>query len=134
MRIEALGWKPSNETDFSDCRNSGFIPARIVRETRRIYEADGGKGPLQAQVSGRFIFESQSRADYPTIGDWVACRDGGDFLIIEELLPRKSRFSRKEAGVLTEEQIIAANIDYLCIVCGLDGGRNFTKFINVNLS
>ncbi|MBP8081599.1 MAG: ribosome small subunit-dependent GTPase A [Spirochaetes bacterium] len=126
MQIEALGWKVSNETDFSDCRSRGLIPARIVRETRHIYEADAGNGPLTAQVSGRYIFESESRADYPTIGDWVACRDGGDILIIEELLPRTSRFSRKEAGILTEEQVIAANIDHLCIVCGLDGGRNFS--------
>ena len=127
MKIEALGWKASNETDFEYFRSRGLIPARIIRETRHIYEADAGKGPLQAQVSGRFIFESQSRSDYPTIGDWVACRDGGEILIIEELLPRKSRFSRKEAGILTEEQIIAANIDHLCIVCGLDGGRNFSQ-------
>ncbi len=125
MKIEALGWKASNEKDFEEFRKRGLIPARITREARHIYDADSGNGPLQAQVSGRFIFESESRADYPTIGDWVACRDGGEILIIEELLPRKSRFSRKEAGILTEEQIIASNIDYLCIVCGLDGGRNF---------
>ncbi|HPY02579.1 MAG TPA: ribosome small subunit-dependent GTPase A [Spirochaetota bacterium] len=126
MKIESLGWKAANDIDFEEFRKQGFIPARIIRETRHIYEADAGSGAVQAQVSGRFIFESESRADYPTIGDWVACRDGGGILIIEELLPRKSRFSRKEAGVLTEEQIIAANIDYLCIVCGLDGGRNFS--------
>ena len=126
MKIESLGWKAANDKDFEEFRKQGFIPARIIRETRHIYEADAGSGAVQAQVSGRFIFESESRADYPTIGDWVACRDGGGILIIEELLPRKSRFSRKEAGVLTEEQIIAANIDYLCIVCGLDGGRNFS--------
>ncbi|HPM33111.1 MAG TPA: ribosome small subunit-dependent GTPase A [Spirochaetota bacterium] len=126
MKIESLGWKAANDKDFEEFRRQGFIPARIIRETRHIYEADAGSGAVQAQVSGRFIFESESRADYPTIGDWVACRDGGGILIIEELLPRKSRFSRKEAGVLTEEQIIAANIDYLCIVCGLDGGRNFS--------
>ena len=126
MKIETLGWNAFDETNFKNCKERGLIPARIVRETRHLYEADAGSGALQAQVSGRFIFESQSRADYPTIGDWVACRDGGEILIIEELLPRKSRFSRKEAGILTEEQIIAANIDYLCIVCGLDGGRNFS--------
>ncbi|HPA62337.1 MAG TPA: ribosome small subunit-dependent GTPase A [Spirochaetota bacterium] len=126
MKIESLGWKAANDKDFEEFRKQGFIPARIIRETRHIYEADAGSGAVQAQVSGRFIFESETRADYPTIGDWVACRDGGGILIIEELLPRKSRFSRKEAGVLTEEQIIAANIDFLCIVCGLDGGRNFS--------
>jgi len=125
MKIEALGWKTANEKDFEEFRKRGLIPARIIKEARHLYEADAGNGSLQAQVSGRFIFESESRADYPTIGDWVACRDGGEILIIEELLPRKSRFSRKEAGIVTEEQIIASNIDYLCIVCGLDGGRNF---------
>jgi len=39
-------------------------------------------------------------------------------------LPRASKFSRKVAGVTTEEQIVAANVDTLFLVIGLDGDFN----------
>jgi ribosome biogenesis GTPase / thiamine phosphate phosphatase len=45
--------------------------------------------------------------------------------IIQAVLPRKSKFSRKVAGERTEEQVVSANIDTVFIVSGLDGGRNF---------
>ena len=40
------------------------------------------------------------------------------------MLPRRSRFSRKVAGELTEEQVVAANIDTVFLVMGLDGDYN----------
>ena len=43
---------------------------------------------------------------------------------IEAVLPRRSRFSRKVAGELTEEQVVAANIDVVFLVMGLDGDYN----------
>ena len=43
---------------------------------------------------------------------------------IEEILPRRSHFSRKVAGELTEEQVVAANIDTVFLVMGLDRDYN----------
>ena len=126
MEIESMGWDSFFDDRFAAFRAQGLVPARVVRESRHLYDVECGRGIVQAQASGRFLYSSDSRADFPTVGDWVACRDGGDVFLIEGLLPRKSRFSRKSAGETTEEQIVAANIDFLCVVCGLDGGRNFT--------
>ena len=39
-------------------------------------------------------------------------------------MPRSSRFSRRAAGDVTEEQIVAANIDTVFLVSGLDGDFN----------
>ena len=39
-------------------------------------------------------------------------------------LPRRSRFSRRAAGDPTEEQIVAANVDTVFLVSGLDGDFN----------
>jgi ribosome biogenesis GTPase len=60
------------------------------------------------------------------VGDWVAIRTtpGEATGTIEAILPRRSKFSRKVAGELTEEQIVAANIDTVFIVMGLDGDYN----------
>src|SRR4029450_744269 len=67
-----------------------------------------------------------ARADFPAVGDWVAVErpvDGGDARI-RAVLPRFTRFSRRAAGDPTEEQIVAANIDTVFLVSGLDGDFN----------
>ena len=43
------------------------------------------------------------------------------------LLPRRSRFSRKVAGETTEEQVVAANIDTVFLVSGLDHDFNLRR-------
>ena len=48
---------------------------------------------------------------------------GGDARIVA-VLPRQSRFSRRAAGDPTEEQVVAANIDTVFLVAGLDGDFN----------
>lgn len=44
--------------------------------------------------------------------------------MIHAVLPRRTAFSRKAAGENEEEQVIAANIDLVLIVCGLDHDFN----------
>lgn len=60
------------------------------------------------------------------MGDWVALQPprGADRGLIEAVLPRTSVFSRKVAGREREEQIVAANIDIVFLVAGLDGEFN----------
>jgi len=43
------------------------------------------------------------------------------------VLPRASRFSRRAAGDRTEEQVVAANIDVVFLVSGLDGDYNLRR-------
>jgi ribosome biogenesis GTPase len=50
-----------------------------------------------------------------------------DVAIITDVLPRKTKFSRKGSGSAGEEQVIAANIDLLFIVCGLDNDYNLRR-------
>jgi ribosome biogenesis GTPase / thiamine phosphate phosphatase len=61
------------------------------------------------------------------VGDWVAVKplEGEKRGIIQAVLPRKSKFSRKMPGERIAEQIVSSNIDTVFIVSGLDGGRNF---------
>jgi ribosome biogenesis GTPase len=51
---------------------------------------------------------------------------GGDARI-RTLLPRFSRFSRRAAGDVTEEQVVAANINTVFIVGALDGDFNLRR-------
>jgi ribosome biogenesis GTPase len=52
----------------------------------------------------------------PVVGDWVAV-DGDD--LVAALLPRRSLLRRRDA-IADAEQAMAANVDLLVIVCGLD--------------
>src|SRR5688572_17353737 len=70
--------------------------------------------------------QAVAKEQLSAVGDWVALRPspGEDTGTIEAILPRRSKFSRKVAGKLTEEQIVAANIDTVFLVMGLDGDYN----------
>lgn len=125
MTIHELGWNPHFEEQYRQFEGQGLEVGRILKEVRHQYAIHTEDGILDGDVSGHFHYIAENRSDYPTVGDWVLFRPCGDFALIEHVLARSSAFSRKRAGPVTEEQVVAANIDCLCIVCGLDGGRNF---------
>ena len=56
------------------------------------------------------------------VGDWVALDED-----IEAVLTRKSQFSRKAPGRKTEEQVVAANVDIIFLVTGLDKNFNVRR-------
>jgi ribosome biogenesis GTPase len=101
---------------------------RIIRENREKYVALG-EGEFTCEVSGKFRFEADSKGKFPTVGDWVAASvlPNEAKAIIHALLPRKSAFLRKAAGEITEEQVLAANINTVFIVCGLDLNYNLRR-------
>ena len=59
-----------------------------------------------------------------TIGDWLLMDTAGHFI---RLLARKSLFKRKAAGSQLAEQLIAANVDTLIIVCSLNHDFNLSR-------
>jgi ribosome biogenesis GTPase len=79
-------------------------------------------GEQEATAAGRLKHHASSRSDLPAVGDWVALRrrpdhDKGSIIAI---LPRRSAFSRRAAGNVTGEQVVAANVDVVFIVMALD--------------
>lgn len=63
--------------------------------------------------------------DAPAVGDWVLFEPKTGR--IREVLPRKTCLTRKKAGRTTEQQVIAANVDVMFIVMGLDGDFNIRR-------
>jgi len=124
--LQSLGWNASREQQFTDHRGAGCVPARIAREDRGRYIVLHDGGDSAAEVSGRFRHEATGRAAFPAVGDWVAVRLAGSdaSATIVAVLPRTGVFARKVAGETTEEQIVAANVDAVFVVAGLDGDFN----------
>jgi ribosome biogenesis GTPase len=75
-------------------------------------------GEVTATASGHL---RHSDEDQPCVGDWVTLRDG---CVISAVLPRRTKLSRKEPGRRASEQVLAANMDVLFVVSGLDGDYN----------
>jgi ribosome biogenesis GTPase len=125
MRLELYGWNDGFAAAFAEHSRAGRVPGRIVLEHTHIYRVATEAGELLARVSGRLRHRAQARGDFPAVGDWVALEpvDTGEARI-HAVLPRFSRFSRRAAGDATEEQIVAANIDTVFLIGGLDGDFN----------
>jgi ribosome biogenesis GTPase len=100
------------------------VIARVAVEHRNAYalRAEDG-GEVFATLAGRLRYETSHREDLPAVGDFVRVRES----VIEEVLPRKTVFLRKAAGDAMEAQVIAANIDTVFVVSGLDGDFNLRR-------
>jgi ribosome biogenesis GTPase len=135
--LDDLGWNDHFAKAFEEIRTPldsarhrpGLEPARVSLEHTHIYRVLTAAGERLARVAGRLRHAASARADFPAVGDWVvldtpAAGDTRDVARIRAVLPRVSRFSRRAAGDVTEEQVVAANIDVVFLVSGLDGDFN----------
>src|SRR6266404_2721896 len=86
-----------------------------------LYCDDGSE--MLATLCGRLRYEAASREHLPAVGDWVEVRE----TLIEHVLPRRSQFVRKAPGENVEAQVIAANIDTVFVVAGLDHDFNLRR-------
>jgi ribosome biogenesis GTPase len=128
MKLRELGWHEYFRDLFEPYRLEGLRPARVVAQHRDRCLAAGEAGEWTAEVSGRFRHRTRERSGYPAVGDWVALEPfAGDRAIIHGVLERRSAFIRKAAGFVTEPQVVAANVDTVFLVAGLDGDFNLRR-------
>jgi ribosome biogenesis GTPase len=128
MSLESLGWGPDLAESFRSYDAADLRPGRVAASYTRPYRLYSEGGELPAEISGRLRHLASTPSDLPVTGDWVAFRPGdgrsGGVTVIEGVLPRRTRISRKVAGGRTEEQVVAANVDTVVVVMGLDGDFN----------
>jgi ribosome biogenesis GTPase len=125
MSLQTLGWNDRFQALFSSLAEPHLFPARVAREDRDRYLLLDASGEREATLAGRFRHEAMSRAAHPAVGDWVAARAAAAGpAVITAVLERTSALTRKRAGEATEEQVVAANVDAVFLVVGLDGDFN----------
>jgi ribosome biogenesis GTPase len=105
----------------------GNILARIYSEHRQEYGIITQSGERTAQVTGKFMFDQEAGLDLPAVGDWVIATLLDDTALIHQLLPRHTLLIRKAAGHKANKQVIAANVDTVCIVQSMDGDFNIRR-------
>jgi ribosome biogenesis GTPase len=124
VKLARLGW---NEFFANQIAEEVPLPivARIVEEQRGAYRA-AGQFDGWAEISGKFRHSSRAASEFPTVGDWVCLTvpAGADRAVITRLLSRRSTISRKVAGRVVEEQVMAANVDTIFLVTSLTEDLN----------
>lgn len=110
-------------------KNELINKGRVISRNRDQYIILTNQCNVRAILSGKFQHE-HALAEYPVVGDYVLFdRADGDVHRIYDVLPRFSKFSRKEAGVVTNEQVLATNIDVVFVVTGLDDNFNIARMM-----
>jgi ribosome small subunit-dependent GTPase A len=124
-QLESLGWNPyfQNQLDNPDA-----YPARVVGVRKNSFLVSDGKTEFLATLAGRLMHRTDSL--YPVTGDWVLLTH----TMISAVLERKNALSRGAAGARhkqdaqpKKEQMMAANLDTVFIVCGLDRDYNLRR-------
>jgi len=130
MSLASMGWDEHRAREFEPwVRKPGVEPGRVVIEFNHIFRVLVATGEIEVSTSGRLKHRASSRSELPAVGDWVAVRrrEGQHSGDIVAVLPRRSWFSRKAAGNVTGEQVVAANVDVAFIVMGLDADFNLRR-------
>ncbi len=146
MELKILGWNQFFEEHFEKLKKKDCLPARILRIEKSSYHICTREGMLKAKLSGILRYRSDNKSDLPSVGDWVSTRipAGSNEALIDSIIPRKNEFSRKApisggrkigmigdretiVGGKTEKQVIAANLDLIFYIAGLD------RVVNIRL-
>lgn len=113
MNLSQLGWSPFHSRAFEPYRRLGCRAGRVAMAHPGLYRVLTEAGEADAPAIGRLL------DDPPLVGDWVALRPGED--AVQALLPRRTLLARRQPGSAFGRQALAANLDALFIVTGLDG-------------
>jgi ribosome biogenesis GTPase / thiamine phosphate phosphatase len=122
--LENLGASEELRQFIQPHAQQGRELGRVCFASHEQYRIYLESGEHEATVTGRLRWDDA----LPCVGDWVAARKVDQyFALIEEVLPRRTKFSRAAAGSALREQVIAANVDLAVIVCGLDRDFNLRR-------
>ena len=113
MDPQQFGWN-----EYFSNQHPGGTVGRVALSAREHFVVWTDAGEVEAIPGGAL---RNRCAAWPCVGDWVVLRDGR---IVVDVLSRRTQLSRKMPGKGSREQVLAANIDTLFVVSGLDHDYN----------
>ena len=126
--LRQLGWDDHFESLATSLELDLNHIARVLSAQRNQFLVTDGHDEWLCTPSGRMHHDR--RQDYPVTGDWVLVDEN----VVKRVIPRKNTLSRGEAGsrgkqigAAQREQPLAANIETVFVVCGLDRDYNLRR-------
>lgn len=120
QRLAHIGWRAQALPPDAP---ANLAVARVVAQHRAGYQLHDGAAIFNAQPAARFLKRDLDPTERPAVGDFVLYAAGAP-PVIERILPRRTELRRGAAGESHQRQIIAANIDAVLVLNGLDGDFN----------
>ncbi len=122
--LRPLGWSDYFECQLAEINSEESHIARVTSVQRNLFSVNDGHNEGLCSLAGKLLHSGE----HPVTGDWVLVEDK----IITAIVPRRNILSRGEAGGrghqrALREQAIAANLDRVFIVCGLDRDYNLRR-------
>jgi|SRR5664280_586424 ribosome biogenesis GTPase len=128
MTLKDLGLTDEITTFIKDNNLSDFAMGRVTQEHKERYVVSTGENEFDAEITGNLRFSANSRADFPSVGDWVTMTIyDSDLAIIHKILPRRSVLERQAIGKFGEKQIISTNIDIAFIMQSIDNNFSINR-------
>jgi len=129
--LQQYGWTEERQAELALLETDQLAVGRIAQATRNFCQLLSAAGEVTVRVPGRFRHQHASKTALPVVGDWVlfkpgsATRDGS----VERILSRRTLLVRQAAGQRgsLQEQALAANVDLVFIVTGLDRDYNLRR-------
>jgi ribosome biogenesis GTPase / thiamine phosphate phosphatase len=127
--IEKLGFTSWFRDKIDPAKIAGFHIARVITVNKNSFIVSNGSNDIYSELTGKYLFNSDSSLDFPAVGDWVYVQlfDEDTFAVIHDIFPRKSLLKRKTSGKKIDYQLIAANIDTAIIMQSLDNNYNLRR-------
>ncbi len=136
MKKIELGWNSYFEEQLNTLDIGNKSIGRVACVQKSAYLIYGEDEELWGKISGALMHHAELKSDFPVVGDWViySYQPGDESAMIHIVLERRNKIVRKEAGSrfsktdsFQSEQIMAANLDTVFIVCGLDRDFNVRR-------
>lgn len=134
---ERLGWSAFGRPEALESLAPDEAAARVGGQHRGAYRLLVPEGEAvwecTAGVAGRLLHDAERDPRLlPVVGDWVQCRiPAGGMAVITRVLPRRTVLARDAPGALAGVQPLAANVERVLIVEGLDRGPNLRRLERV---
>jgi len=123
--LESWGWDEAWAARAAEHAPGDARPARVVGQERDRWAVQTEAGPGIARIAS-----GARLAFLPVVGDWILVEPGpmaSDPWSVSAVLARRSGLSRGAAGTGALQQVLAANVDTVWIVHGLDSEVNVRR-------
>lgn len=121
--LSRIGWRAEHERAVPAETGRDRRIGRVIAQHRSGYKAHDGEREFPIQAPAAMIRAGVDPRERAVVGDWVVL-EPGQVPTIESVLPRRTLLERAAAGERYQHQPIAANVDYVLVVVGLDHDYN----------